>query len=98
MMERLKAFLAGKVAAVKATNRENRIKSALNASKVNFEEQRDDAALEIERLTESLATCEKVEPVLQAISEQMDIRDEAIRGIKRVEEMSNYFKEEIEVQ
>lgn len=96
-MKRLKAFLTGKVVAVKATNRENKIKSSLNASKVNFEEQRDDAILEIEKLTESLATCEKVESVLQAISEQMDIRDEAIRGIERVEEISNYFEEEIEV-
>lgn len=97
MMERLKAFLRGKVTEIKVINREKRVKSALNASRINFEEQRDDAALEIERLTESLATCEKVDPVLQAISEQMDIRDEAIRGIKRVEEMENYFKEEIEI-
>lgn len=97
MIERLKAFLTGKVEAVKATNREKRVKSALNASRINFEEQRDDAILEIDRLTESLATCEKVELVLQAISEQMDVRDEAIRGIKRVEEMENYFNEEIEV-
>lgn len=96
-MKRILAFLSNKVANLKVANREKRICSALNAAKINFEEQRDNALLEMEKLTESLATCDKVEPVLQKISEQMDIRDEAIKGIKRVEEMSSYFNEDIEI-
>ena len=96
-MKRILAFLSDKVANLKVVNREKRICSALNAAKINFEEQRDNALLEIEKLTESLATCDKVEPVLQEISKQMDIRDEAIKGIKRVEEMSSYFNEDIEI-
>ncbi len=37
-MKRLTAYLTGKVEALKATNREKKVNSALNAAKINFEE------------------------------------------------------------
>lgn len=96
-MKRLTAYLTGKVEALKATNREKKVNSALNAAKINFEEQRDDATLKIEELTASLADCESVNTVIQQISEQMDIREEAERGIERIEKITNYFNEDIKI-
>lgn len=95
-MKRLTAYLTGKVEALKATNREKKVNSALNAAKINFEEQRDDATLKIEELTSSLAECESVNDVIQKISEQMDIKEEAEKGIKRIESINSYFNEDIE--
>lgn len=97
-MKRLTAYLTGKVEALKATNREKKVKSSINAAKINFEEQRDDATLKIEELTESLATCESVTGVLQQISDQMEIREEAERGLKRMQDIEKYFNEDIKVE
>lgn len=97
-MKRLTAYLTGKVEALKATNREKKVNSSLNAAMINFEEQRDDAIMKIEELTASLATCESVTDVLQQISEQMDKKEEAERGIKRMEEIEDYFNEDIKVE
>lgn len=97
-MKRLTAYLSGKVEAIKAKNREKKVESALNAATINFEEQRDDATLKIEDLTASLANCDSVTNVIQEISEQIDIKEEAERGIERVAKIREYFNEEVEVE
>ena len=97
-MKRLTVYLSGKVGAIRVKNREKKIESALNAATINFEEQRDDATLKIEDLTASLANCDSVTNVIQKISEQIDIKEEAERGIERVTKIREYFNEEVEVE
>lgn len=97
-MKRLTACLKGKVASMKAANREKKVSSALNAAKINFEEQRDDATLRIDDLTASLAYCESVTEVIQKISEEMDKKEEAERGIERINKIEAYFNEEVETE
>ena len=97
-MKRLTAYLTGKVEAMKASNREKKVNSSLNAARINFEEQRDDATLKIEELTGSLANCESVTEVIQQISEQMDIKEEAERGIERINKIEAYFNEDVKTK
>jgi hypothetical protein len=97
-MKRLTAYLSGKVEAIRVKNREKKVDSALNAATINFEEQRDNATLKIGDLTASLADCESVTNVIQEISEQIDIKEEAERGIERVNKIREYFNEEVEVE
>lgn len=97
-MKRLTAYLKGKVENIKAANREKRVASALNAATINFEEERDDAKMKIDELTESLADCDDVQKVISKISEQMDIISRAEKGLQRIKEISAYFNEEVEVK
>lgn len=97
-MKRLTACLKGKVASMKATNREKKVSSALNAAKINFEEQRDDATLKIDDLTASLADCESVTEVIQKISAEMDKKEEAERGIERINKIEAYFNEDVKTE
>lgn len=97
-MKRLTACLKGKVASMKAVNREKKVSSALNAAKINFEEQRDDATLRIDDLTASLAYCESVTEVIQKISEEMDKKEEAERGIERINKIEAYFNEDVKTE
>lgn len=97
-MKRLTACLKGKVASMKAVNREKKVSSALNAAKINFEEQRDDATLRIDDLTASLAYCESVTEVIQQISEEMDKKEEAERGIERINKIEAYFNEDVKTE
>lgn len=97
-MKRLTACLKGKVENIKASNREKRVASALNAATINFEEERDDAKMKIDELTESLADCDDVQKVISEISGQMDIISKAEKGLQRIKEISAYFNEEVEVK
>lgn len=97
-MKRLTAYLKGKVASMKAVNREKKVSSVLNAAKINFEEQRDDATLKIDDLTASLADCESVTEVIQKISAEMDKKEEAERGIERINKIEAYFNEDVKTE
>lgn len=97
-MKRLTACLTGKVEAMRASNREKKVNSALNAAKINFESDRDDATLKIEELTASLATCDSVNDVIQQISDQIGLKEEAEIGIERISKIEAYFNEEIKTE
>lgn len=97
-MKRIEAFLKGKVADLKAENRKRKVYSSLNAAKINFEEQRDDASLKIDELVESLADCTSVNEVIQEISNQIEAKEEAERGIERIKNIEKYLNEEVEVK
>lgn len=97
-MKRIEAFLKGKVADLKVENRMKKVTSSLNAAKINFEEQRDDASLKIDELVESLANCKSVNDTIQEISNHIEAKEEAERGIERIKNIENYLNEEVEVK
>lgn len=97
-MKRIEAFLKGKVADLKAQNRMRKVTSSLNVARINFEEQRDDASLKIDELIESLADCTSVNEVIQEISNHIEAKEEAERGIERIAQIEKYLNEEIEVK
>lgn len=96
-MKRLEVYLRNGVGVDRAKNKEKRVDTVLTVASLNFEDQRDKATLQIDKLSESLATCENINNIIQQISEQMDIREEAERGIERISQIRKYFNEDIEV-
>lgn len=94
-MKRLSAYIRGKVEEIKAKSREKRVYSALDAAKINFEEQIADAEIMKGKLMEQLADCDDVTDIITKISEQMDKEAEARDGLKRIEEIKALFDEEL---
>ncbi len=96
-MKRISAYIRGKVEEIKAKSREKRVYSALEAAKINFEEQIADAEILRNKLMEEIAECEDVSAIISKISELFDNIEEAERGLKRIEDIKNLFNEEVEV-
>lgn len=96
-MKRIEAFIKGKIEDSKASNRLKRIEAGLSAAKINLEEQVIDCECKMEELTMSLATTKDVNSTIQSISECMDKKCIAEEGLKRIQTMEQYFKEDIKV-
>lgn len=97
-MKRITAYLKGKIESIKYASREKRVYSAIDAAKINFEEQIADADTKIENLLEEISTTDNVQSVIQNISDCMDDKEEAQRGIKRLEDIKKFLDDEIEAE
>lgn len=97
-MKRITAYLKGKIEGIKCISREKRVNAALDAAKINFEEQIADADTKIDKLMNELGTTDDVQLIIQDISECMDDKEDAQRGIKRVEEIRAFINEDVEVE
>jgi len=97
-MKRITAYLKGKIEEIKCTSREKRVNSALEAAKINFEEQIADADTKIDKLMSELGTTDDVQSIIQQLSDCMDDKEDAERGIKRLEEIKAFMNEEVETK
>lgn len=97
-MKRITAYIKGKIENIKCASREKRVYSAIDAANINFEEQIADADAKIDKLLEEIGTTDNVQSVIQKISDCMDDKEEAQRGIKRLKDIKKFFDEEIETQ
>lgn len=97
-MKRITAYLKGKIENIKCASREKRVYSALDAANINFEEKIADADAKIDKLLEEIGTTDNVQSVIQEISDCMDDKEEAQRGIKRLKDIKKFFDEEIETE
>lgn len=97
-LSRLIGYLKGKLTDMMMTTREKKIKSALESAKVNAEEEKINAELKLEELSQSLATTEDVTNVISEISQAFDDKEEAELKLKRIEQIKNYLEEEVEVE
>ncbi|WP_294630507.1 hypothetical protein [uncultured Bacteroides sp.] len=94
-MKRITAYLKGKVEEIKCSAREKRVNSALEAARINFEEQISDADIKIDELMKKLGTTDNVQSIIQCISECMDDKAYANHRIKRLEEIKAFMNEEV---
>ena len=95
-MKRITAYLKGKIEHIKCASREKRVYSAIDAANINFEEQIADADTKIDNLLEEISTTDNVQSIIQQISDCMDDKEEAQRGIKRLEQIKKFLDEEVE--
>lgn len=97
-MKRITAYLKGKVEGIKCITREKRVNSALEAAKINFEEQIADADTKIDKLMNELGTTDDVQSIIQDISICMDDKENAQCGLKRIEEIRAFMNDDVEVE
>jgi hypothetical protein len=95
-MKRITAYLKGKLEEIKCSSREKKVNSALEAARINFEEQISDADIKIDKLMREIGTTDDVQSIIQEISYCMDDKEESNRGIKRLEEIKAFMYEEIQ--
>lgn len=89
--------MKGKVAEIKAEIIEKRVNAAIEAARINKEVEMADAEVRIEKAIEELGNTDNVNLVIQRISEGMDDKEEAQRGIKRLEEIKKFLSEDIDI-
>ena len=95
-MKRITAYLKGKMEDIKCMSREKRVNSALEVARLNFEEQIADADVKIDKLMGEIGESDNIQSIIQEISYCMDDKEEAERGIKRLEEIKPFMEEEIQ--
>jgi hypothetical protein len=95
-MKRITAYLKGKMEDIKCMSREKRVNSALEVARLNFEEQIADADVKIDKLMGEIGESDDIQSIIQEISDCMDDKEEAERGIKRLEEIKAFMYEEIQ--
>lgn len=95
-MKRITAYLKGKMEDIKCMSREKRANSALEVARLNFEEQIADADVKIDKLMGEIGESDNIQSIIQEISYCMDDKEEAERGIKRLEEIKAFMDEEIQ--
>ena len=97
-LSRLLGYLKGKLTEMMMTTREKKIKAALESAKVNAEEEKINAELKLEELSQSLATTDDVTNVIEQMSDAFDDKKEAELKLERIEQIKKYLEEEIEVE
>lgn len=97
-LSRLLGYLKGKLTEMMMTTREKKIKAALESAKVNAEEEKINAELKLEELSQSLATTDDVTYVIEQMSDAFDDKKEAELKLERIEQIKKYLEEEIEVE
>ena len=97
-LSRLLGYLKGKLTDMMMTTREKKVKAALESAKVNAEEEKVNAEIRLEELSQSLATTDNVTYVIERMSNAFDDKEEAELKLKRIEQIKNYLEEEVEVE
>lgn len=95
-MKRITAYLKGKMEDIKCMSHEKRVNSALEVARLNLEEQIADADVKIDKLMGEIGESDNIQSIIQEISYCMDDKEEAERGIKRLEEIKAFMDEEIQ--
>lgn len=95
-MKRITAYLKDKVTNIKAENKEKRVYAVIETAKLNKEAEIADAEVGIEKAIDELAGTDNIGDVIQRISNYMDDKEEAQRGIKRLEEIKKFLSEDID--
>lgn len=96
IMKRITAYLKDKVTNIKAENKEKRVYAVIETAKLNKEAEIADAEVGIEKAIDELAGTDNIGDVIQRISNYMDDKEEAQRGIKRLEEIKKFLSEDID--
>ena len=97
-ISRLLGYLKGKLTDIMMATREKKVKAALESAKVNAEEEKVNAELRLEELSQSLATTDNVTYVIERMSNAFDDKEEAELKLKRIEQIKNYLEEEVEIE
>ena len=97
-LSRLLGYLKGKLTDMMMITREKKVKAALESAKVNAEEEKVNAELRLEKLSQSLATTDDVTYVIKQISNAFNDKEEAELKLKRIEQIKNYLEEEVEIE
>lgn len=95
-LERLLAYLKDQLTGILLTTREKKINIALESAKINAEETKAIAQEELKNLAYDLAITDDITSLLQKISETFDKLETAEIKLKRIEQIKNFLKEEIE--
>lgn len=95
-MKRITACLKGTIEDTKCASREKKVYSVIEIGKINFEEQIADAETKISELMKKIGTSNDVPSIIQQISDCIDDKEEAQRGIKRLEDIKKFLEEEVE--
>lgn len=95
-IERLLMYLKEHLTDALLSTREKKIKVALESAKINAEETRAFTQLELENLAYDLTVTDDITSTLQKMSEKFDILETAETELKRIEQIKNFLKEEIE--
>lgn len=95
-VERLLMYLKDHLTNALLTTREKKIKVALESAKINAEETKAIAQQELENLAYDLTSTDDITSTLQQMSETFDKLETAEIELKRIEQIKNFLKEEIE--
>lgn len=95
-IERLLMYLKDNITDVLLSTREKKIKVALESAKINAEELKVTTQQELENLVYDLTTTDDITSTLQKMSEMFDKLETAETELKRIEQIKNFLKEEIE--
>lgn len=95
-MNKLVAFLKGKLEDRMVDNKVKRVEIALSSAEINFKSQKDDNEIKMVELLKDFNKSEiKVEETIEKISEAMDVVEEAEKGLERIQAIRKYlFSEE----
>lgn len=64
-MKRITAYLKGKLEEIKCSSREKKVNSALEAARINFEEQISDADIKIDKLMREIGESDDIQSIIQ---------------------------------
>ena len=94
-MKRIEAFFSDKVDTLKRSIRLRKVEAALNNAKLNFEEEKRTAELKMEELAVKLTDTESVDETLRELFDCQATIDRCDVGIKRANDIREYFDAEI---
>lgn len=95
-IERLLMYLKDHLTDALLSTREKKIKVALESAKINAEELKITTQQKLENLAYDLTTTDDITSTLQKMSEMFDKLETAETELKRIEQIKNFLKEEIE--
>lgn len=95
-IERLLMYLKDHLTDALLSTREKKIKVALESAKINAEELKVTTQQKLENLAYDLTTTDDITSTLQKMSEMFDKLETAETELKRIEQIKNFLKEEIE--
>jgi hypothetical protein len=95
-MKRIEAFFSDKVDSLKRSIRMRKVNSALDNAKLNFEEDKRTAELKMEEFAIKLTDADSVDEILKELFECQATIEKCNIGIKRVNDIREYFDAEVE--
>lgn len=97
-MKRITAYLQGKVGQIKAANKEKRIFAAINMARLNKEAEVAEAEGGIENCIGRLAEQDDIACSIQRLSDLMEAKEEAERGIERLGRIKAMLEEDVKTE
>ena len=97
-MKRITAYLQGKVGQIKAANKEKRIFAAINMARLNKEDEIAEAEAGIENCLSRLAEQDDIACSIQRLSDLMEAKEEAERGMERLDRIKAMLEEDVKAE